>query len=65
VSARFVVDTLGRVEPASIEITETTHTLFADAVRVALLRQRFLPAAAGGHLVRQLVVQPFEFRIRS
>jgi hypothetical protein len=27
------------------------------------MRQRFIPAEAGGHRVRQLVVQPFEFRI--
>jgi TonB family protein len=63
VIARFVVDTLGRVEPKSVDVTDATHQLFADAVRDVLLRQRFVPAEAGARRVRQLVVQPFEFRI--
>jgi len=63
VLARFVVDTLGHVEPKSVNVTDATHQLFADAVRDVLLRQRFIPAEAGGRRVRQLVVQPFEFRI--
>ncbi len=61
VSARFVVDTLGRVEPRSIELLEATHPLFSDAVRSALLRARYAPAEAGGRKVRQLVEQRFGF----
>jgi TonB family protein len=63
VTVRFVVDTTGRVERGSIEVVESTHALFAEAVRAVLLRQRFLPAEAGGRRVRQLVLQPFEFRL--
>ncbi|HVT38176.1 MAG TPA: energy transducer TonB [Gemmatimonadaceae bacterium] len=63
VLARFVVDTLGRVEPPSVNVSDATHRLFADAVRDVLLRQRFVPAEAGPRRVRQLVVQAFEFRI--
>jgi len=61
VVARFVVDTAGRVEAASIEFPEASHALFAEAVRSALQRQRFAPAEMGGHRVRQLVLQPFSF----
>ena len=61
VVARFVVDTAGRVEVAFVEYVEATHQLFADAVRTALARARFVPAEAGGRRVRQLVVQRFIF----
>jgi TonB family protein len=63
VLARFVVDTLGRVEGASVELIEVSHVLFADAVREALARARYIPAEAGGQHVRQLVVQPFLFSL--
>lgn len=63
VRAQFVVDTLGRVEQGSFHVIESTHDLFAAAVRDALGRARFTPAKAGGHKVRQLVEQTFTFRI--
>lgn len=63
VTARFVVDTLGRVEPHSIEIAQASHDLFAAAVRNQLLRARFIPAKVGGRPVRQLAEQRFSFAI--
>ena len=63
VRAQFVVDTLGRVERGSVRVLDTTHELFAAAVRDALTRAKFKPAEAGGHLVRQLAEQTFTFRI--
>jgi len=65
VRARFVVDTLGRVEPESVRILDATHDLFARAVRDALARARFAPAEARGRKVRQLAEQAFTFRLRS
>jgi protein TonB len=59
--ARFVVDTAGRVEPATVAIVSADHPLLAGAVREALARARFRPARAGGVRVRQLVEQPFAF----
>jgi protein TonB len=64
VDVRFVVDTLGRVESASVQMINATHALFAESVRMALLRQRFSPAEVAGVRVRQLVTQPFLFTIR-
>lgn len=61
VRMRFIVDTLGRVEPASILALASTHTLFEHAVRESLLRSRFTPAEAAGRRVRQLVEQSFQF----
>lgn len=63
VDAQFIVDTLGRAEPASIVIRRTTHQLFADAVRQALLRSRYEPAVADNRKVRQLVEQRFTFSL--
>jgi protein TonB len=63
VRAQFVVDTLGRVERGSFRALESSHDLFAAAVREALSRARFKPAEAGGRKVRQLVEQTFTFRI--
>lgn len=63
VRAQFVVDTLGHVEPTSVRILESTHEGFSQAVRNALVRARFVPAEAGGRKVRQLVEQPFSFKL--
>lgn len=63
VLARFVVDSSGRMEPASFEVLSSSHELFAASVREALARTRFAPAEAGGRRVRQLVEQAFVFAI--
>lgn len=60
---RYVVDASGRVEDESIELPNTVHRLFADAVRDALHRSRYYPALFGGVHVRQQVQQWFYFRI--
>jgi protein TonB len=63
VAVSFIVDTLGRAEPGSITILNSTHELFAAAVKTALPLMRFLPAETNGRKVRQLVQQPFKFTI--
>jgi periplasmic protein TonB len=63
VVARFVVDSTGRAEAASITFPEASHPQFADAVRQALLRSRYLPAIVAGRPVRQLVEQRFAFTL--
>lgn len=60
---RFIVDSMGRVEPASVEQVQATHEAFAFAVRTALPRMRFTPAQVNGQRVRQLVELPFVFRV--
>jgi TonB family protein len=61
VVVRFVVDSLGRVEPASIEVLYATHGRFAEAVRRWLPRTRYTAAELAGHPVRQLVEQRVGF----
>jgi TonB family protein len=63
VVASYIVDARGRVEPGSIKILSSSHKLFADAVRAALLSARYRPAEVNGTPVRQLVEQPFIFKL--
>lgn len=63
VIASFVVDTLGRVEPASFRAAASTHALFTESVRNAVLTMRFRPAEVAGRPVRQLVEQRFVFSL--
>ena len=63
VMVQYIVDAKGRVEPGSIRVLSSTHKLFADAVRTALLSARYRPAQVGGQSVRQLVEQPFIFKL--
>ncbi|HYV95966.1 MAG TPA: TonB family protein [Gemmatimonadaceae bacterium] len=57
----FVVDTTGRADESTLRILKSTHPLFADAVKRALPRMRFMPAEVQGRNVRQLVQLPFIF----
>lgn len=65
VMVQFVVGANGRVEAGSIKILESTNSAFAAAVREVLPRHRFSPAKIGGTAVRQIVQQPFVFRLDS
>ncbi len=64
VTVQFVMDTAGRVEPFSIQVSGSNNPLFSAAVRSALLGSRFRPAQVGGVPVRQLVQQSFSFVIQ-
>ena len=63
VRIRFVVGVDGRVELGTVQIVESTHPAFADAVRSTLPRMRFRPARVGNRAVRQLVEFPIGFRL--
>lgn len=63
VNATFVVDTLGRIEPGSLEVRDAQHPSFIQAVREALANARFRPAEVRGRRVRQRVMQPFVFSL--
>jgi len=61
VVAEFVIDSLGRVENETIGIVSSTHPLFTEAVRSALVNATYVPAIKQGQAVRQIVQQPFDF----
>jgi protein TonB len=63
VVVQFVVDTLGRAELSELQVIETPHALFVDAVRSALARYRFSVGEAAGRKVRTRVQIPFEFTL--
>jgi periplasmic protein TonB len=63
VQAQFVVDEDGKAEPASFKVLKATNELFASAVRAALPQMRFYAAEVGGHKVKQLVQQSFQFKL--
>jgi outer membrane biosynthesis protein TonB len=64
VMARFEVDTLGMVDIATFKVVRASREEFALAVREALSLVRYTPARHRGRLVRQVVIQSFEFTNR-
>ena len=64
-SVYFVVDTTGRIDTSTIQIPPSVHPRFAQAVREVLVKWHFVPAEIRGRRVRQMMEQPFEFRIVS
>ena len=60
---QFVVDTTGMVDTTSFRVISSTHPEFAESVREALPDMRFHPAILRSRKVRQLVEQPFMFKI--
>ena len=62
-SVFFIVDTTGRIDPTTIEVPPSIEGGFAKAVRDVLVLWHFFPAEVRGRRVRQLMEQPFEFRI--
>ncbi len=63
VLVEFTVDTTGHADVATFTVVESSHPLFADAVREALPLMRFTPAVAHGRHVRQLVRLPMKFKL--
>jgi TonB family protein len=61
VGVEFVIDTLGRVEPASIRILHSTHEAFESSTRTAVAAAVFRPARLSAHPVRQLTRQSIRF----
>jgi TonB family protein len=60
---QFVVDTTGLADTTSFRVISATHPEFAQSVRDALPGMRFSPAILRSKKVRQLVEQPFMFKI--
>ncbi|HWE41509.1 MAG TPA: energy transducer TonB [Gemmatimonadaceae bacterium] len=65
VRVRFVVDTTGRAELASVRVIESSHELFARAVIASLRQARFTPGEVSGHRVRTLVERSYRFDIAA
>ena len=64
VVVRFVVDSAGRVDPASMRVLQGTNKHFARAVRAVLPRLHYRPAQLLGRNVDAVVEQAFRFEVR-
>lgn len=60
---RFVVDSTGFVDLATVRLVESTAPEFERAVREALPKMKFRPAHVGPRAVRQLAEQLFLFEV--
>ena len=56
-----IIDTTGRLEPATFGVLSSPHPLFTVAVQEALERATFSPAERAGRPVRQLIQLRFMF----
>ena len=63
VLVRFVIDTVGRVDPSSLVILQSTHDLFSRAVRDVMPAMRLIPAEVSGRRVPMLAEMSFEFAL--
>lgn len=63
VRVHYVVDTTGVADMSTLQIVNSTHPLFTDAVKLAIRNMRFYPAEIGNRKVRMLVEQPFMFSL--
>ena len=64
VVVEFVIDTVGRVEPASIRVLESTHEAFEEAARKTVAAAVFRPARLRSQPVRQLTRQAVRFIVQ-
>ena len=60
-----VIDTAGRVEPASVAVLEATDSAFISPVREMLLAARYRPGRAYGRAVRMRVRVPADFDVAA
>ncbi|NNG16645.1 MAG: energy transducer TonB [Gemmatimonadales bacterium] len=63
VTLRFVLDTLGKVEPCSMEVQEASREEFILSAVLAVLQTKFKPAEHQGNTVRVRMVQPVRFNV--
>jgi TonB family protein len=63
VEAQFIVNDRGAAEVSSLRIVSSTNDQFAESVRRALPKMRFVPAQLEGRPVAQTVQQLFSFRL--
>lgn len=62
---RFVIDSTGLIDMATVRVMSATHSAFARAVLEAMPRMKFRPASMAGRPVRLLVEQMFSFKIQK
>jgi TonB family protein len=64
VTVQAIIDTMGRVEPSSIKITQTANPGFNESAKVTVLKSLFRPARVYGKAVRVLIQIPIAYTIK-
>lgn len=59
-----VLDTTGRVEPATLRVSSGAHALFEAEARAVALASRYRPARVSGRPVRVRILLPVAFAVR-
>jgi TonB family protein len=65
VRTRYVIDTTGRADSASLQVLAASNVAFEVAVRAAVPGMRFFAASVQQRKVRQVVEQEFQFHIAA
>ncbi|HEY5219007.1 MAG TPA: M56 family metallopeptidase, partial [Gemmatimonadaceae bacterium] len=65
VIAQFVVNADGRVDTSTFKVLKSSDELFTQSVRTTVAGWTFSPAQVQGHAVKQVVQQPFTFRLNG
>ena len=63
VMVQAIIDTMGRVEPGSIKITQTANPGFNESAKTSVLKSLFRPARVYGKAVRVLIQIPIAYTI--
>jgi len=64
VMVQAIIDTMGRVEPNSIKITQTANPGFNESAKTTVLKSLFRPARVYGKAVRVLIQIPIAYTIK-
>ena len=64
VTVQAIIDTMGRVEPSSIKITQTANPGFNESAKATVLKSLFRPARVYGKAVRVLIQIPIAYTIK-
>lgn len=62
VELQFVVDSKGKVDPASVEVVDATQTALGEAAKKVVARLDFSPGKVNGAGVRTKVVLPIIYK---
>jgi len=64
VVVEVIIDTLGRAEPGSLRVVQSTNKAFEIPAKDAVLKSLYRPGRVRGQAVRVLVQVPISFSIR-
>lgn len=64
VMVQAIIDTMGRVEPNSLKITQTANPGFNESAKQTVVKSLFRPARVYGKAVRVLIQLPVTYTIR-